>query len=704
MRAFGNCDSLTHIYLPQSVESIGTAAFQGCSSLLDITLPPNVVFIGDAVFSECASLKSVTINDKLETISDETFYSCSQLQKVNFGKMVKVIGDGAFYGCSSLEEANLPDGLERIEHGAFDACTSLKSVRIPDTIKYIGHQAFADCRALENVYIPNCDDLVIEDGAFRNCKNLKELTIENGQIGRVIIGASNLTTLKLGKDCDVFFQIDDLPWEMKYISRVGDEFVLSTSPIGGDCEEISSFNKNLYLGVITKMWDKREALKKTTSKREELAPLLNDIYENLGVENLIDFVDNARYTFYDQCKKDSFLIVPEFLDYFYSLGGFSKPVTEERISKKGNPVSVTVDYAQKVGEYFKALSNLTDQEQLLLAKEIRNVTPVKFNPEASKFLLDIKNTREIIMAIEGNEKIRYGGFLRDILSNFNEVQETNKSRKGSQRQLAPTVERFVEYFNENKFSGVKEEDRELAKFLSKFYVDQSNYDTAIEIKKEKEENGVGDSILGFHLKEDDAFKGIDTLSLKILEVAGETIDSILESTTDYTFDWLEKSDPNNYILGRLCNCCAELESAGFGIMHASIVNPDVQNLVIRDKSGKIIAKSTLYINREEGYGVFNNLQVSDKIPNADKIKIYKKYKLAVAAFAKAYNEQHPDKPLRQINIGMRINSLSELLEKYDKESTELLEAIDYGRYGRDGNTYNGDSKSRQMVVWEDEKE
>lgn len=694
--AFLNCDSLTNIDLPDSVERLGASAFEG-TGITEITLPPNIVYLGPQVFSECFSLENATINDKVEAISDEAFFSCRKLNNVKFGKNLKVIGAGAFSDCTALEEAILPDGLERLEEYAFGDCYCLKSVRIPDSIKYIGNMAFSST-ALEKVYIPYAKDLVIDDKAFRNCPVLREMTIENARVGSIFFYEDDLNTLRVGKNCDLFFIVDSLPWKLKYICKDGDYFVLSETPVGEEYEEISSFNKNLYIGAITKMWDNREKLKSTITKRNDMVFLIDDIYECLGAEYANDFINNARYTFYDQCAKEKIFSQGNLLAYFYNLGGFSNPIKEKRISKKGNVIEVSVDYAQKVGEFFKSLSNLTEQEQKVFVREISRVRPVKFNPEAANFLLDFKNTREIIMEAQDKDNL-----FKNIVNNFNEVQETNKSRKGSQRQLAPTVERFVEYFNDNKFSGVAEEDRELAKFLSKYYIRQETYDTAVEIKKEKERKGVEDSILGFHLKEDDAFKNIDKLSLNIKKIAGETVDSILDSTTDYTFDWLEKSDPNNYVLGRLCNCCAELESAGFGIMHASIVNPDVQNLVIRDSEGKIIAKSTLYINRKDGYGVFNNLQVAEKILIKDQVKIYKKYKLAIAAFAKEYNALNPENPLKQINVGMRINSLSSLLEEYDKEAPEILDAIDYGIYGRDGNTYNGDSKTSQYIVWEDEK-
>ena len=166
-------------------------------------------------------------------------------------------------------------------------------------------------------------------------------------------------------------------------------------------------------------------------------------------------------------------------------------------------------------------------------------------------------------------------------------------------------------------------------------------------------------------------KGDLRLNKKIL---GVLIDL---SNKQYTFEWLKKSDPVNFILGKLCTCCAHLQGFGYGIMKASIVHPDVQNLVIRNERGDIIAKSTLYINRDQGYGVFNNVEVNDRIPDEDKKIIYAKYKKAVRMFAEQYNKENPQKPLLQINVGMNANDLEALIRKHNKRSSEILKAIDY---------------------------
>ena len=71
----------------------------------------------------------------------------------------------------------------------------------------------------------------------------------------------------------------------------------------------------------------------------------------------------------------------------------------------------------------------------------------------------------------------------------------------------------------------------------------------------------------------------------------------------------------------------------------------------------------------------------------------------VADFAKQYNLEHPDKPLKQINVGTCHNDLFDFLSEVNEKSTDLLKALDYSEYGFDAFTYNGDSFETQYIVW-----
>ena len=62
--AFGNCNYLVNIKLPNCVVKIGNSAFENCSDLTSVILPDSLAEIGESVF-ECSGLSSIVIPDSV---------------------------------------------------------------------------------------------------------------------------------------------------------------------------------------------------------------------------------------------------------------------------------------------------------------------------------------------------------------------------------------------------------------------------------------------------------------------------------------------------------------------------------------------------------------------------------------------------------------------------------------------------------------
>ena len=217
--AFGYCDSLTSITIPDSVTTIGDYAFVSCDSLTSISIPDSVTTIGNGAFGYCGSLTSITIPDSVTTIGDLAFSGCSSLTSITIPDSVTTIGDWAFGYCSSLTSITIPDSVTTIGDYAFYSCDNLTSVTIPDSVTTIGEYAFADCSSLPiidniryadtyliettdktmSVYTIKDNTRFIGNGAFQFCSSLTSVTIPESvtSIGDLAFyGCSGLTEFK----------------------------------------------------------------------------------------------------------------------------------------------------------------------------------------------------------------------------------------------------------------------------------------------------------------------------------------------------------------------------------------------------------------------------------------------------------------------------------------------------------------------------
>lgn len=139
--AFGDCQYLTSIYIPNSVTSIGANAFYQCTGLTSIVIPSGVTSIGMVAFELCRGLTSIDIPSGVTIINEHTFNGCDGLTTCTIGSGVTSIAYGAFSGCYSLTSINIPDSVTNIENDAFCECDSLIDSAIIAAIEAINPNA-----------------------------------------------------------------------------------------------------------------------------------------------------------------------------------------------------------------------------------------------------------------------------------------------------------------------------------------------------------------------------------------------------------------------------------------------------------------------------------------------------------------------------------------------------------------------------------
>ena len=744
--AFGFCISLKNIDFPKSLTQIGSKVFMDCFSLENIEIPNNITTISKGTFSNCYKLKKIKLPEKLQSINEDAFIRCTELETIELPNGVSKILNNAFQSCEKLKTISLPNSITYIGKSAFENCielqnilfgkniktiensafkgTKIKSVILPNSITNFGHSIFENCANLSNVTLPNYLTK-IPNNTFLNCTSLTKINIPETvtEIGEYAFSKTNITNFNLPNNISIIgdgafsfnnnLKIINIPKNAKKIGNLAffncnnlSELTIPNTAkdfgeLGRGCALIY-FNKKddgfsltntreensiptsllkINLSLLANNWDKKDLLFKEQSN-DVICDFYNTFLVTRPIDEIQKFIDSHNFTFLKQLKgiknaEKRFNLY----NALYNLGAISTPIDFN--GKK-------IDYAQKIINFFEQQESkgIINTNQLGIMFEKMECQGIK--PEFNEFL--IKDFDELFCTELLNE-----GFISRCYNDFEKVQKTNTNNHGSQRQLKPTVDKFIKYFNINKFQGVTEENREIANIIAPYFDDQEIFDRAVDIFKEKKDKNTHNNILNIHLQE--PFEKIDRYAKKITDLQKNIFQNLLKTTKNQlTFDWLEKNDPENLILGKLCSCCSHIDGMGVGIMKASIVDPFVQNLVIRNNFGEIIAKSTLYVNPNEGYGVFNNVEVNNGT-EIDTKMVYKKFIQGAKAFAEEYNKEHPNAKLKQINVGMNLNDLESELKSNNTRSRKILQAIDYADYGLDGRYYSGDSNYEQYIVW-----
>ena len=203
--AFNAATKLKNINFPESCTTIGDYAFAGCA-IETLALPATMTSIGEGAFIGCSSLSSLDIN--VPAIGARAFEECTLMQTLRIGKDVASIGERAFVRCSGLtsitvDAANTAydsrnDSNVLVDHLTNTIIAGCNNSVIPETVTAIGDYAFSYC-TFDTFSVP-VNVTAIGANAFRDCYNLKSLTIPEG-IARIedgtLYGCYSLTSFTI---------------------------------------------------------------------------------------------------------------------------------------------------------------------------------------------------------------------------------------------------------------------------------------------------------------------------------------------------------------------------------------------------------------------------------------------------------------------------------------------------------------------------
>jgi hypothetical protein len=192
------------ILLSRSIEKLDKRALTN-SSVETVTFESNsrIRSMKDAIV-QCTKLRMMFIPESvIDLVTTFRAYSDGSVPLfVTFerGSKLETLGRGAFFGCA-LQHLVIPSNvrvidslalansaltfvvfanesqLGTIEDSAFFNCRQLKQVELPPGVNSIGDSAFARCYSLENVDMEACKGIRIGGGAFAECYALNSLDI-----------------------------------------------------------------------------------------------------------------------------------------------------------------------------------------------------------------------------------------------------------------------------------------------------------------------------------------------------------------------------------------------------------------------------------------------------------------------------------------------------------------------------------------------
>ncbi len=254
-------ESITEVWLPDSVKDIGEEAFEGCGSLESIALGGTTV-IGRNALKNCDALQAIELPDSLLRIEYGALANTS-ITDLTLPAGFLYLDGNALNGCTELAAVYVEDGSEyyRSEDGvlydivedtlvkypcrrpgttytaaagtyaigvnAFENAAALQQIILPDSVWSLGKGCFMGCTGLQQIPEMNAAGLTrIPENCFRGCVKLTEVTIPQ-QITRIDSGAfyrcDNLKTIHIPESVTVIGEKAFANTEAMIFGRTGSE-------------------------------------------------------------------------------------------------------------------------------------------------------------------------------------------------------------------------------------------------------------------------------------------------------------------------------------------------------------------------------------------------------------------------------------------------------------------------------------------------
>ena len=582
-----------------------------------------------------------------------------------------VIGDMFDSKEQSITQFSIPSDQTEIADFAFEGCTFIDKIKIHKNVEQIGRNAFSGCK-IKCAYIEKgTSNLVLssnfpgKDEEYSHFLNFEKLFSS--------IPGSNLDIF-----LDYFLNKDMLDYVEKF-------------------NKLSNKLKNAGLTIPYQFINKLEPIK------------LHDSF----FESDFRFIKNEFPDLDEQLKKYPVRVQIAFWKFAYIFGCLSH---DEFLDNNGNSTGVFV--AQKassaLAKFFK--NDLLSIEKIYtLYSSVIDVLPFDniHSQELIKFLSNQgKNGKfenlELLLDLEKEDK----GCFAFILNSFDVAKEMRlKKDKDGKFKALPWKDVFLKMRANIAYQNVTRASLRIAEVFHRKGLDQKVFDEASNLFSKAKIMKVNSHILNKQLKENSLLEEIERIKQKtagILDQTSVEFKKVFENTFSYEF--LDKYDPKNAIIGLYCDCCAQIGNNFYGaeIAKSTILANDVQNLVVKNYKGDIVAKAAMYVNKKYGYIVLNEFEIDkiykknetsqsgiytddDGVAGKARDAIFNAFLRGINDFVKEYDAQHPKRPIKKVHVGMGYNRLKKQCEMYKTAKKNLQIPEEYGFV---------DAEQEQKVLYE----
>ena len=160
--------SITSIYIPETVQTIGEYAFYQCKSIKgNLTIPDATTSIGNYCFQECTFDGTLTLGAELEIIGEQAFCYCRNFTgNLVIPNSVTKLSYQTFFRCGFDGTLTLSENITTIPQECFEMCNFTGNLIIPDAVSIIGDEAFWACNEFSGYLIIGTGIKTIGMGAF----------------------------------------------------------------------------------------------------------------------------------------------------------------------------------------------------------------------------------------------------------------------------------------------------------------------------------------------------------------------------------------------------------------------------------------------------------------------------------------------------------------------------------------------------------